>query len=1369
MKFSDILKNELVFDLPNNFGLRNNNQLRLVPFAFFLIDNLKPHKIVGLGGKGRNLLLGVAHAATYLDKCTGELVADNYTDEFINTVQKTSEYRIKTTDQPFLAFLKTQADNSINLLILANDFARKLVTTDFDLIQSKLNSDNSSILFVNSEQQIIPQQYPSFSPDISSGLYVSLTGKQLPEELLNLTQADNKPAAQAIFSALGMRFEAHYQLGVSSENMSVNNLQKTIKNLREENRKYRLQIDTGVAQNLEQKERVIQLNSELNTAKEKTKKLDQRIIHIEEKLKEKAKDLRHKEHLVHQKELTIKARNIDDQNHYQYLEDIQKSLSYKLGFFLTWPARKIYDKFFVKTSIDTPAPALEASIQNSNNTAQNNGNWVQNTVKAITPAKKEEKVVKARNPRKVKLDTYHNWLKNNKITPTLRRELDRIQGEFVYRPKISIVVPVYNVEKIWLEKAINSIKSQIYTNWELCLADDASPKAHIRPMLNEFENSDERIKVVFRKENGRISRATNSALEIATGEYIAFMDNDDEIAEHALFEIVNVLNADRSIDFIYSDEDKIDEDGTHMNPHFKPDWSPELFLSYNYINHLVCIRRTIVDKVNGLRAEMDGCQDYDFLLRSLPHIKHVHHIPKVLYHWRALETSIAKQGDVKQTDFSFFAKGRRALEEHLIRHQISAKVIRPAFAVKYHLALYHLLWADQGPLVTIIINTDNNIKRLRRCLESIQKTSYKNYEIIVVGESKKVRTNTLIDEFIQDSFMPIRRYYAKGSMAEQFNKATQSAKGEYVLFLSNLVIPNSPDWLTQMVGYQNLPDIGVTGAKILFNDETIYHGGVITGLYPGAYDNVPHTAFRNLSNKALGYYFYPHVPRNYSAVGGGCCMMRKTVFEELGGFDSEQYPISYYDVDLCLKAQEKGLRNVYVSNAEMTYLGNKKVKIQNVSEIATFKDDYRDFEEKYYNKNFSDYQLYTVWPGNSQNYFGLDLSTKPFVLMVTHNLNFEGAPIQMYEIIKGILPKNEIQFEVISPKDGPLRAWYEEMNVTVHIKEEWNTNDASSYSSMIEDMKDWIMAYDFSAVFVNTLIPFQYLKAANEANIPSIWCIHESYNYKDFYAYLPRGLKTKAYECFAYPQMSIFVAKTTKDLYKSVNYKNAFTVINNGLRTKDINTYIQNNTKAQIRKELGIPKNKVVFLNLGTVCERKGQLDFTKAAIQSIESGNKNSLFYMVGARPDSYLDKINKEIQKSNTEEHFHIEMETGDVFKYYLAADVFVCTSYIESYPRVILEAMVFSLPILTTPIYGITEQVIKEVNAEFFRPGQIGPLAEQLTKFAGNPSLRANYAKNSSDVFRLVNTYDEMLAKYEKFIKSTCLSNYTASEKNELITVE
>ncbi len=1364
MNFSYVLKNELVFELPDKQMFTSDNQLKLLPFAFFVVDNLKPARTVILGEERTNFLLGIAYATTRLDNSRSEIVTEKKTDEFIDSIKQASEHEIKVTDQAFIAFLKEQPADSIELLVLTNEYSKELLKTEAALIHSKLNTDNSAIILLNPEEENIPTEYPSFSADLDGSLYVSLTGKKLPEGLLEMANPDIRHSVWALFSGLGMRFEQYYQLGLKSEQNSENNFKRLIGNLQKELRRIKEQAESGVTRNLEQKQTIISLNSSLNTKQDEIKRFKQRADHLEEKLKEKAKDLQSRTKELQKIEFDIKAQHRKSCNYQEYAENIKQSLSYRLGFMLTWPARKIYDRFFDKAP-NVPAPALQMNVQSN---VEVNNTQAQNTIQSKVLDKTKELIKPKTNPRKEKLKTYHNWRKNNEITPSLHRELQQVQEAFEYRPKISIVIPVYNVEKIWLQKAIDSISNQIYTNWELCLADDASPKPHIKPMLEEFGQSDERIKITFRKENGRISRATNSALELATGEYIAFMDNDDELSEHALFEIVNALNKDKNIDFIYSDEDKIDEDGTHMNPHFKPDWSPELFLSYNYINHLVCVRKTIVDKVNGLRPEMDGCQDYDFLLRSLPYIKTIHHIPKVLYHWRALETSIAKQGDVKQSDFSFFSKGRKALEDYLNRHQIKAKVIRPAFAVKYNLALYHLLWADHGDMVTIIVATDGNNKRLKKCLEAIRTTSYKNYEVIIISESENHKTSAVVDEFIEEFLMPIRQCYVKGTIPEQFNKAAALTESKYVLFLSNLVIPRSDDWLTQMVGYHSMSKVGVTGAKILYSDDTIYHGGVITGLYPGAYDNIPYVAFRNLANKALGYYFYPHVPRNYSAVSGGCCLMAKSLFDKVNGFNATEYPIAYYDIDLCIRVQKKGFRNVYVSNAEMTYSGNKKARIKNVSEIVSFKGSHGGFEERYYNKNLSDYQLYNVWPGNSQNYFELGLSHQPLVLMVTHNLNFEGAPIQMYEIVKGILEKQEIRFEIVSPKDGPLRARYEAINVPVSIKEEWKPDNASGYQGMIEDMKIWMQAFDFSAVFVNTLIPFHYLKAAEEAGIPSIWCIHESYNYKDFYAYLPRGLKTKAYECFKYPQMNIYVAKTTKDLYKSVDYKNSFTVINNGLRTEDIRRYLNNNSKAEVRKELGIPEDKVVFLNLGTVCQRKGQLDFTKAAIQSVEAGNENSLFYMVGGRPDNYMAKINKEIEKSNTEQHFRIEMETGDVFKYYRAADVFVCTSYIESYPRVILEAMVFSLPILTTPIYGITEQVIKDVNANFFRPGDIDGLADGLTEFAERPMLRSTYAENAPNVFRLVNTYEEMLAKYEKFIKSTCLSNYKTTKTTELITV-
>lgn len=950
---------------------------------------------------------------------------------------------------------------------------------------------------------------------------------------------------------------------------------------------------------------------------------------------------------------------------------------------------------------------------------------------------------------------YEVWMKNNTITGAIRKQLTIQQSQFSYRPLISIVIPVYNVEEQWLEKAINSLRNQIYDNWEICMADDASPKPHVVPYLKKAEQSDARIKVAYRKENGNISAATNSALAIASGDFIAFMDNDDELSEHALYEIVAALNENKSIDVLYSDEDKITEEGQRYEPFFKPDWSPELLLSYNYFNHLLCVRKSICDKVEGLRSVFDGAQDYDFILRVMEHAKVVHHIPKILYHWRAVEGSIAAEGSAKAESFHFFDKCTDALQAYLDRNELKAKAYQPTFAKERGLGLNHLKWSHKGPLVSIIIPSRNHYATLKKCITSLHKTTYRSYEIIIADNAsddrKTLQYLRKLKKKANIQVLTIPNPGNRFSYAYINNQAVKKAKGKYILLLNDDVEVIHPGWLSQMVGYASIDGVGVVGAKLLYPDETVQHAGVLNGLYPHGYDNLPDHTFKHNSKDSLGYFFFNQVARNYSAVTAACLLMPRKLFTSLGGLDEENFALAYNDVDLCLRVMEQNQRVVFAPNALLYHYESKSRKnVLYIEEVATFKKKWRKYQEPYYNPNFSKVQPFKVSPFSTLAY----PEPEEKILIVTHNLNFEGAPIQMLEIVEGMLAKNPtLTIEICSPQDGPLKASYEALGLPVHLFEDPVTQaiqGITPYEEGLNKFSNWIKKGAFTSVYANTLVTFFVHEACHVIGVKSVWGIHESSSPEAFFTYLPAQIQAKAYDSFYYPYALVFVAKATQRIFEDFDVNHSSIVINNGLRTERFQHIGQKQTLQKgIKKELGLKEDDILYLNLGTVCARKGQLDFVTAAVESIKNGMHNARFLLVGARDrgltGAYLADIRKIIADNKLEEYFIIIDETSEVEQYYLAADVFVCSSYNESYPRVLLEAMLFELPIITTPIFGIVEQVIENINALFYQPGDAGKLAQHIFELSSNEEKRKTFEKNAPFVYQLINSYEEMIDKY------------------------
>ncbi|RUR86982.1 glycosyltransferase [Chlorogloeopsis fritschii PCC 9212] len=506
---------------------------------------------------------------------------------------------------------------------------------------------------------------------------------------------------------------------------------------------------------------------------------------------------------------------------------------------------------------------------------------------------------------------YQKWIKKNTLTEQDITSTCHQIEQWQLRPKFSIIMPVYNVEAKWLTKAIESVRNQIYPNWELCIADDASTYPHIRSILTDYSKLDPRIKVIFRTENGHISTASNSALEVVTGEYIALLDHDDELSIDALFENAKLINQYPEADFIYSDEDKIDENGSRFSPYFKPDWSPEYFYSCMYTCHLGVYRTSIIREIGGFRSEYDGSQDYDLVLRVVEKTKNIYHIPKILYHWRSISVSAASGSQAKPWAYT---AGRKALESMLERSLYSGRVeetINPG--------IYRVRRDIIGnPLVSIIIpSAGTTIKTpsgslclLENCLRSIQQVStYRNFEIIVV-DGYDIPKETL--ETIAAGNVELVRCAEPFNFSMRINKGAVQAKGEFLLLLNDDTEVITPDWLESMLELVQQIEIGVVGAKLLFPDGKIQHTGVLI------LEGNPCHAFYGFDNEASGYYCSNIVNRNYLAVTAACLMMRKELFQQLEGMD-EHFPLNYNDVDLCLKAHQAGYRNVVTPYAQLIH------------------------------------------------------------------------------------------------------------------------------------------------------------------------------------------------------------------------------------------------------------------------------------------------------------------------------------------------------------------------------------------------------------------------------------------------------------------
>lgn len=478
--------------------------------------------------------------------------------------------------------------------------------------------------------------------------------------------------------------------------------------------------------------------------------------------------------------------------------------------------------------------------------------------------------------------------------------------ELSYQPLISVIIPTYNVSRKLLSECIDSVLNQSYTNFEICIADDNSTLKETIVTLKEYEKND-KIKIMYRSENGHISEASNSALSLAQGEFIAFLDNDDVLDANALYYMVKELSNNKKLDLIYSDEDKLDYKGNRCMPHFKPDFSLDTLLSVNYICHFTVIRKSVIDEIGGFRSEFDGAQDYDLFLRVVEKTRNIGHVSRILYHWRMTDTSTSSKNSNKSYVID---NGKKALEEYFKRNKILVDV-----EIIDNIQMYKINYKlDNEPKISIIIPTKDKSNILKKCVDSIyKKTNYNNYEIIVI-DNNSVEDNTfeLLKKY-KSRFNNFNYYRLECEFNYSYinNFAVSKSSGEYIVLLNNDTEVITSDWLKTMVGYASQKHIGCVGAKLLYPNRTIQHSGVVTGVggiamhaYVQSGENVP-----GYFGRLVGVY-------DWSCVTAACLMIKKSKYNDLEGLD-ENIKVAYNDVDFCLKSIKCGYYNIVLPQVKL--------------------------------------------------------------------------------------------------------------------------------------------------------------------------------------------------------------------------------------------------------------------------------------------------------------------------------------------------------------------------------------------------------------------------------------------------------------------
>jgi GT2 family glycosyltransferase len=558
-------------------------------------------------------------------------------------------------------------------------------------------------------------------------------------------------------------------------------------------------------------------------------------------------------------------------------------------------------------------------------------------------------------------ENYQLWIKANEPTEE-ELEIQR-KTKFEKNPKISIVVPMYNTKEEFFKDLINCLKNQTYSNWELCLA-DGSPE--INGDLIKYYKDDERIKYKHLKKNDGISGNTNEGLKMVTGEYVGLLDHDDAIPVFALYEIVKCINENPEVEFIYTDEDKIEEKLTNRcDPHFKPDFSPDTLASNNYITHFVVMTKELmVDKIGGFRKEYNGSQDFDLVLRASELTQNIVHISKVLYHWRIHNESTAKVADAKPWAYE---AGKKAAQDHITRMGRKGTAdhggdIPGVYEIEYEV--------EGNPKVNILIPNKDGIKFLKKCINSIlEKTTYNNYEIdIIENNSEEEETFKYYEELKKNKKIKILTYPEKGfNYSKIINFGVKNVDGDFVMQLNNDTELITPNWLEKFIGYAQRKDVGAVGARLYYSDHSIQHAGIsygICGLAANLLPGVPYGSH--------GYFGRECLTQNLSAVTGACLFARREIYEEVGYMEEDLFKVAFNDVDFCLKIRQKGYLIVFNPYIELWHYESKTRGYETTpekqerfeKECNNFKNKWKDLLAKpdpYLNINFRrDTALYNV-------------------------------------------------------------------------------------------------------------------------------------------------------------------------------------------------------------------------------------------------------------------------------------------------------------------------------------------------------------------------------------------------------------------------
>ncbi|AOS44960.1 Putative teichuronic acid biosynthesis glycosyltransferase TuaC [Lacunisphaera limnophila] len=881
------------------------------------------------------------------------------------------------------------------------------------------------------------------------------------------------------------------------------------------------------------------------------------------------------------------------------------------------------------------------------------------------------------------IEPYLAWQRAHALTPRLRSLLESAATPATPdHPRFTVLVDPRGCTPAQLARLGASLTAQIYPHWQACFVGAPAPAG------------DSRILSQTAAQPADFIRACNTAAHAAKGTHLTLLPGHARLSPDALGEIAGALTATPELELVYTDEDRMDDAGRRSSPVFKPAWSPALADSGLFPGHLTVVRQDRFLELGSFREDYPLRPWFDLLLRLTDRLEaaRVAHVPLVCAH--------ADAGIPEQTPPSdpTVEEARRALADAARRRGRATAPFLPE-AGHHRQVRFHQFRPEPGILarlpVTIVIPTRDRLHLLQECVELLEETvDWRHVKLVIVDDHSRdadaVRYLELIQQRTDLRCVVVRPAdrAAPFNYSHLVNLAGPHLDTPLVLHLNNDVNALEPGWLEEMATWFLQPDIGVVGAKLIYPDRTLNHTGIIIGPHGGLAD----TPFAKLPPAEVPVVWH-EAAREVSAVTGACLLTRTDLYRELGGFDEPDFGVAYNDVDYCLRVRAAGRRVIYTPQAKLMHWGSatRGVTFDDREHIA-FVRRYPQFADPYLSPHLTLAGNRLVCTPATPVRAGR--AGKLRLLLLTHNLNLEGAPLFLLEYATWMVCEAGFTLEVLASQDGPLRAAYEALGAHITVVDAaplYASPDEETFHQRLGDIKHRLDWDHIDLVVCNTLVSFWGVLLAARAGKPSLFYIHESSTvFRFFERKLELSLHRLVAEAFHGATRALFLCDATRAYYEDHNVSGNFRIVPSWINLDDIDTFRAAHTRAAMRRKHGFADDETIIANIGTVCERKGQHVFLRAIEHFNRQGHRGKFrFVLVGARPGIYLDLLKRDIARMGLP-NLTLIPETREVFDFFVAADQFVCTSYEESFPRVVMEAMAFRTPIVTTDVHGIAEMI-------------------------------------------------------------------------------